>query len=990
MEKRDNKKAGIKDIIRELFSFLCPLLPSGLFSPSGLLTCSGLLMLATFTLIQPVRAETFQANGWYCQALENGQWDCGAASRTPAVKILQEEGTISPQTVSPQTAPYTSLKAATADIKAGTKTGGTTEETRVEISTTSAVASEPSPGPVVTSEPSVNKTDPLPVVNTPQQAIETNVFSAEASPLPALTSDDAFPEPHFDTPEEPTGGMAFAQPVLSQGAVVMPDIWSNCTIQPQQHLDKKSMSEHVDDSTNVEADEAHVPSSDQIEFEGNVVITRGVQALTADKALYNKTNSTFDAQGNVIISEPNMVLKGDTARYQSDVRKGRLDNASYELPSRPAQGVADNINFKPGEIELGKPTYSTCPAGDQDWVLKASSLQLHTDEGYGEGKHAILKFKGVPIAYTPYIRFPLTDERESGFLLPTIGSSSRSGFELATPYYFNIAPDQDATVTPRILSDRGLMLGGQYRYLSENHSGEVYGEWLNDSIYDESREVVDVAAREDVRGEVPVDGKLVPRTIPENRGAFSLQQRANWRNGWSGLVDYNYVSDNYYLEDFGSNIRDKSETQLLRQGVLNYKGNVFNFMARAQGYQQLRSFTHIYSRLPQLVLTANKGFEFYGADINTGLSTDLTLFASNWDDFLKDRVESTRYQLRPYVSMPFRNSYSFVIPKVSLDMVGYKLSNEDKDPRADLFDDNSPSRVAPIVSLDSGLFFDRELTLFNLPMQQTLEPRLYYLYVPDKDQSNIPLFDTGRSTFSFSQLFRENRFNGHDRLGDANQLTAALTTRFIDSHSGAERFIASIGQIYYFEDREVTLLYDKDGQPIQLPEDTQYGSSIAAELSSQFARNWYTSFTMLYNPYDGGQVDESRYRLQFKSDRYHIANFDYLYRVDDYKQIDVSSYWKIAPRWRALARWNYSFYDQATLGEENKNKGYTLEALLGVEYDSCCYALRLVVGREQDSYHSEADNRIMLQLQLKGLGSVGNISGRSLAQDIPGFEPLQY
>ncbi len=1010
MEKQDRKKASLKKAIERLFSCSWSLLLSGVCFGSGLFFRSGLLLLAAMSLLQPAAAD-YQANGWNCRTLDNGQWDCGPASQAdfqPARTPITSPPDGMPETPAPiitpvpETTPAPEVRPTVVeedtDIVSQTNQPlpeqvQTASETYTPqtMTVSPAVSAKPATETSVTPEASTVQTNSAPIVSTPQQAVDTNAFTAEASPLivPA-DDDDNFPLPQFDTPQGPSGGIAFVQPRVSQGAAVIPGIWSNCSVQPTPALDKSTMSEQADDNTNVEADDANAPNSDQIEFEGNVIITRDVQSLTADKAIYNKTSNTFDALGNVIITEPDIRLEGDSARYQTDVRKGRLDNARYELPSRPAQGVADNINFKPGEVKLSNPTYSTCPAGAQDWVLKSSDLQLYTEEGYGEGKNVILKFKDIPVAYTPYIRFPLTDQRESGFLLPTIGSSSNNGFELATPYYFNIAPEQDATVTPKILSDRGLMLGGQYRYLGKNYSGEVYGEWLHDRIYDEPREVVDVAARENVIGEVPVDGKLVPKDIPQNRGAFSLQQRANWRNGWSGFVDYNYVSDNYYLEDFGNNIRDKSETNLVREGVVSYNGEVFDFMARAQGYQQLRSYTHTYSRLPQLLLTANKNYELYGADIDTGFSTDLTQFSNNWEDYLDDRVESTRYQLRPFIRMPFRNSYSFVIPKISLDMVTYKLRNEDKDPYAHLYDDDSPSRVAPIVSLDSGLYFDRELSLFNLPMQQTLEPRLYYLYVPDKDQSDIPLFDTGRTTFSFNQLFRENRFNGHDRLGDANQLTAAVTTRFIDNQNGAERFVASIGQIYYFEDRDVTLRYDRNGQPIQLPEDTQSGSSIAAELSSQFAHNWYTGASLLYNPYDGGQTQEGRYRLQFKSDRYHIANFDYLYRVNDYEQIDVSAYWKITPRWRGLGRWNYSFYDQAALGEDNKNKGYTLEALLGVEYDSCCYALRLVVGREQDSYNSEADNRIMLQLQLKGLGSVGNISGRSLANDIPGFEPLTY
>ncbi len=802
----------------------------------------------------------------------------------------------------------------------------------------------------------------------------------------------SFPKADFSSPQStPTGGVAVVKPRLPVKAGAVSEIWSSCAVQPLAEYDRKAMAAQADESTNIEADDAQSPDTTQINFSGNVVITKNIQKLTADKANYNKASSLFNAAGNVVITEPNLVLKGETARYQTDDRKGRLDNAVYELPARPAQGVADNIRFKPGEIDLQNPTFSTCPAGDQDWVISADEMQLYTEEGYGVAKGAVMRFKGMPIAYTPYITFPLNDERKSGFLMPDIGSSDTNGFEVATPYYFNIAPDQDATITPRILSDRGLMLGGEYRYLRDSHSGEVYAEWLNDRSYDDERDAVDVALREGVS--VPdINGKAIPKDISKNRGAFSLQQRANWQNGWSGKVNYNYVSDSYYLDDFGNNLRDKSKTHLVRDGSVNYNGSIFNFMARAQGYQELQANTHTYSRLPQMTLSADESFTPYGIDLDTGFTSEFVMFAQNWDDYKPqdERVEASRFHIKPSISVPFKNSYSFITPKISLDMVTYSLDNEDKDTSSQgNWVDDSPSRVAPIVSVDSGLFFDRNLTLFDSSMQQTLEPRLFYLYVPEKDQSDIPLFDTGLSTFSFNQLFRENRFTGVDRLGDANQMTAALTSRFIDDDSGAELFTASIGQIYYFNDREVTLKYDSNGDPVQSDRDTDSSSSIAAQISSRFARNWFTSYSLLYNPFNGGTTDEGRYRLQYKSDRRHIANFDYSYRAQSYEQLEMSTYWRITPQWQALAHWYYSLYD-ATSQTDDRRDSYTLDSKIGVEYDSCCYALRFIVGRDQKNYYAEANNYVMLQVQFKGLGTLSqSVMGKKhrLEQDIPGFEP---
>ncbi|WP_214660492.1 LPS-assembly protein LptD [sulfur-oxidizing endosymbiont of Gigantopelta aegis] len=826
----------------------------------------------------------------------------------------------------------------------------------------------------------------------------------------------SFPEPDFSDPNVgPTGGGTVVQPRLKAISGAASGLWSSCAVKPLAEYDRKSMAAQADESTNVEADDAQSPDSEQINFSGNVVITKNIQKLTSDQATYNKTSGMFNAEGNVIITEPNMVLRGDTARYQTDDRKGRVDNAIYELPARPAQGIADNIRFKPGEIDLENPTYSTCPVGDQDWVISADEMKLYTEEGYGVARGAVMRFKGFPIAYTPYISFPLNDDRKSGFLMPTVGNSDTNGVEIATPYYFNIAPDQDATITPRLLSDRGLMLGGEYRYLSDNQSGEVYAEWLNDRSYDDKRDAVDVALRE---GPINATGKVVPKDISKNRGAFSLQQRANWQNGWSGNVDYNYVSDRYYLDDFGNNLRDKSQTHLLREGSLNYNGSIFDFTARAQGYQELQANRHTYSRLPQLLLSGDDSFTPFGIDLDAGFTSEFVMFAQNWEDTVYDqnddieRVEGSRLHIKPSLSVPFKNSYAYLTPKVSLDMVTYNLDNEDQDvryggsvsnPNGTILTDDSPSRVEPIVSIDSGLFFDRNLTLFDTSLQQTLEPRLFYLYVPEDNQSDIPIFDTGLSSFSFNQLFRENRFTGADRLGDANQMTAALTTRFIDDGSGSELFTASIGQIYYFSDREVTLNYNRlTGEPSTTEKYANRlnnsSSSIAAQVSSRFSRNWYTSYSLLYNPYESGTTDEARYRLQYKSDKNHLANIDYSYRAKDYEQIELSTYWKIAPQWQALAHWYYSLYDFDTTrlnfatGQTpaDARSGYLLDSKLGIEYDSCCYALRLVVGRDQKNYYADANNYVMLQVQFKGLGSLTqSLAGRGhrLEQDIPGFEP---
>jgi len=727
---------------------------------------------------------------------------------------------------------------------------------------------------------------------------------------------------------------------------------SNSTVPELSFKNTSSPAENI--ATQVEADTAVAINKNIIDFEGDVIITRDNQRLSADFASYNKTDELFTAQGNVEISQPGVVLKGESGNYLLTNKEGKLTNSSYKLPTRPAQGKSDKIDFKPGLIQMSQPTFSTCSADAQDWYIKASEMELDTEKGFGDGKHVVLYFKGIPLIYSPYIQFPLNDKRSSGFLLPEVAFSSRNGADLRIPYYWNIAPNMDATITPRILSKRGLMLGTQFRYLDKKQSAEMYIEYVDDKDPNEDREAEEIA----IRG----------TDISENRGAASFQHSSSLSQGWNSLINVNYVSDNYYIDDFGNNLKDRSESHLVREGSINYANDFLNFSARLQGFQEIREDVNTYSRLPQFLLNGYKKYSSSGFPLALGFSSEAVYFKKNWD-YEKEIDEGQRYNFRPFIEAPYSRQYGYITPRISLDMTQFNLDETTTGQAETDF-----SRTIPMFSLDSGLFFEKNISIFKNEIIQTLEPHLFYLYVPHEEQNTQPVFDSSLNHFSVSQLFRENRFSGKDRLGDANQLSYALTSRFIDDSSGIERFRASIGQIVYFEDREVQLSSSTAKETIST-------SAIAAEIDSQFLPHWNSSLSLTYDTHEN-EIDTSHFRLQYKSDPYHIVNFDYTYKNDatiseNYEQLDISAYWKIAPQWSTLARWNYSVQDN-----------FNLESMLGIEYDSCCYALRLVVSREQAYVTEDADSRIMLQMQFKGLGSVGNISDRTLANDIHGFETI--
>lgn len=697
----------------------------------------------------------------------------------------------------------------------------------------------------------------------------------------------------------------------------------------------------------IEADSAQGLHKNQIDFLGDVFIHNAVQQLRAQEARYLQKEQTFFVQKNVRFIRKDIKVQGKRAWYHRKTQQGQIESVSYQLPLRPAQGKADQLLFSAHQIDLTAPTYSTCPAMAEDWSIQAKSMRLFTDKGYGEGRDVAFYFKNIPIFYTPYLKFPLNDQRQSGFLMPGLGYSSKRGADISTPYYLNIAPNADATLTPRLLTRRGVMLGGELRYLGARQYGQVYAEYLSDQRYDISRNNAEVAQR----------GTLNSR----HRGALSLFHQAQITTNWRSLVNFNAVSDNYYIDDFGNNLKDRSVNHLLREARLEYQHSGIQFRARLQGYQELRLHTNTYSRLPQLQLNLKKRWGLLGA----GLQAEAVSFVKNWQ---YDNVanEGQRYYLRPFMEIPLQKTYGFIKPRFSLDTLGYQLQQ------------NLPGyahnkqRVLPVFSLDSGLFFERDWQLGTEDFVHTLEPRLFYLYVPYRDQNDQPVFDTSTNTFGFNQLFRENRFSGVDRLGDANQLSLALTSRLYSGHSGVEWLHASIGEILYFRDRQVQL------NAGQLPQTTAT-SAIAAELAGNVGVNWHTRLSLLYDPHQQ-QMDNTALRLQYKSDTDHIANLGYSYKSDgsareNYEQLDLSAYWQVAPRWHGFARWNQSLKEH-----------FNLESLLGLEYESCCYALRLAISREQAYITDEPDYRAMIQFHFKGLASLGNISDRRLLQEIRGFD----
>jgi LPS-assembly protein len=563
-------------------------------------------------------------------------------------------------------------------------------------------------------------------------------------------------------------------------------------------------------------------------------------------------------------------------------------------------------------------------------ILKLVRFHLTITLTPAAQKNARIEFKGVPILYTPYISFSFNNQRKSGFLAPTIGSTSRSGFEALVPYYWNIAPNMDATLATRALSKRGVQLQGEFRYLQDNFAGTTNLEYLpNDSLSNETRYYA------------------------------NLKHQHRLGNGWSAGYNIEKVSDDQYFSEMSTRIVTTSRVNLPQQFNLNYADETWQFNAIAQKFQTLTQDAFPYERLPQMTLVGNK---YYG-DINAKLYSQLTVFDINKNAPLiggNPRVTGTRATINPSISIPFTRTYGYVTPKFGIHHTSYSLNDDPNNI-------SSQQRTLPIFSLDSGLYFDRDFKIAKRGYSQTLEPRLYYVYIPERDQSNIPVFDTSLADLNFSSLFSENQFVGNDRINNANQVSFALTTRLIEGSSGTQRLSASIGQRYYFTDQKVALNYQ---DPNQFRKNNS--SDIIAGISAQLKNSWIVDTFWQYNTDDSNAV-RTTLSGRYNPEPGKVLNLSYSYRQDSIDQSDVSAQWPLGKGWYGIGRANYSF-------RENR----IIETIGGLEYDAGCWQARTVLQRVSTAT-ADANYAFFVQLELGGLASIGANPLKIIQRNIPGY-----
>lgn len=698
--------------------------------------------------------------------------------------------------------------------------------------------------------------------------------------------------------------MALFSPLHAQDAI---DPWDLCPAPSSSLHPHREVSNNI---THILAEKVETSQGGVSTFEGNVSVERGDTYMEAERAVYDRNNESLQIDSEIYLETRGGRISGDSARLNLRDNNGEIRNARFEFPEIHGSGEAGRFSFVGPEFtRLDEVNYSTCPPQKQDWLLKAKSLELDQTTNTGEARHVTLRFKKVPFFYFPYLNFPLQG-RKTGLLAPTIGRSETNGTELSTPFYWNIAPHRDATFTPRYIQNRGTMLNSEFRYLNPESVGKLNFDYLDsDALYND-----------------------------EKRYAGHYDTRAHLGEGWSASLLYNKVSDPLYFDDLGGSQALSSQTHLERHAEVRYLDRNWSLLARAQGYQTI-SGTEPYQRLPQIRLNGNSTPQHNR--LRYTLASELVNFHTDDDSISR----GTRLDLYPAVSLPLGGSAWYLTPRAGYRYTQYQLENAPvEDPI---------HRGLPVYSLDSGIFFERDLRLGGIGLQQTLEPRLYYLHVPYENQDEIPLFDTYRSDFTFDQLFSDNRFNGADRQGDADQLTLALTSRLLSHDTGAELLRGSIGQILYFEDREVTL------DPADLVEE-QSSSELVAELVARTVKAVEISTAARWNP-DTEKTEVATAKLRYRPADGKVISAGYRYRrEEELRQAELAAFWPVSRQWRLLGRWHYD------LGLER-----TLDIVSGFEYESCCWGLQIVGRGQLNTTTDELEHSIYLNLELKGLSSVG-------------------
>ena len=702
--------------------------------------------------------------------------------------------------------------------------------------------------------------------------------------------------------------------------------------------------------TDIQGDETLGVDGGIYNVTGNVTLRRGDQFLGTDSIEFSQDTGTYTATGNVRYQDSGMRVVAERLEGDQNSDSHRIDNVRYQLTERRGNGGAERIEMQESKGRMFGSTYSTCPPSQRWWELRAQRIDVDTEEGTGVARNATLRIGKVPVLYVPWMPFPTDDRRRTGLLYPSISVSSRNGFDWRQPIYFNLAPNYDLTLTPRWMSKRGLQLGTEFRYLTDRGRGTFELEALPSD---------DLTWRE--RPEEIADPRIPPENYrKKNRGMARYNGSYNVNRSWQARANLYWISDPAWLEDSSSTAEGVSISSLPSNIGIYGRGLYWTAAALAEYHMlsdnTIREVALPYNRLPRTYLRWEQPFGRFLA----GADTEAVRFEHVEPEL---KPGGSRLDLKPWVSLPLEGASWYVTPTLAWRYTGYQLD--------EAFPNRSPSRSQPIGTVDAGLFLDRTTRFRGESFLHTLEPRLFYLNSPYREQDDIPLFDTRPMSFSWGQLFRDNRYSGADRQGDANQLTLALTTRLIRESDGREKLSASVGQIRYFEDARVTL-----GGEVPVEKGS---SSWVADTNYAINDRWTVGASYQWNPATRRE-DLATFRTRYLIGDDGIVNLSYRYRrnvlrqTDLLEQVDLSFLYPINPSWSLVGRYYYSLQAREVI-----------EGIAGVQWESCCIAARLVGRRYVRNTRGEMNDSIQLEIELKGLGSAGPDNRGRLRRAILGY-----
>lgn len=660
-----------------------------------------------------------------------------------------------------------------------------------------------------------------------------------------------------------------------------------------------------------------------VQLEGDVFLQYGETALQAEKAVLDTQTMLVNTQGKATLFTEQLNLRAE--QFSASLRGDSMlvADASFEFFSGSRYMRGSSAEFETQDklsFSLRDASITSCAEDNEIWRLRASSITIDKQSGRGQAEDVRFELGGVPIMYLPWLSWPLSDERQSGFLAPRVAISDTTGWALQLPWYWNIAPNMDATLTPRFMQDRGLQLQSEWRLLTANSNWKLDYEYLDDT------------------------------ELNERRQFMRLSQRGRMARQWSTTVVISDASDSDYFNDLGNPFGIANVSHLDRRVDLRFNDGTTNALFRVQAHQTLDETLAIagrpYKRLPQILLNSTLW--------NPSGPLSITMEGEAVQLTRDESVKTWRLDLRPRLQFERSAMWGFFKGGATLAHTRYWLNNEEREI------DNRYERTVPILSLEAGARLRKDLADQST---QTLEPRFFYLFVPDKEQSELPLFDTAELDFSYEQLFRENRFSGRDRIGDANQISLALTTRHLDE-VGNELWRAGLGSAFYLDDRDVSLS----------EEEAEEGrSDIVGEAVYSGQRNWELRAIAQFGA-EGSKLERSGIDLRYNKDN-RLFNLGHRLQRDRLEHLDISFAWPFDNGFTLLGRAQHSLQDKRAI-----------EQFVGMSWDSCCWVLRGGARRYYDYSDDVYNSDYTVEMVFKGLGGLGNSVGNEFDRAILGYQ----